>query len=277
MSTATTDTSSLPIAPGDSDHGRFRVALELGRAANGMTVVDWGCAHGWFATTLAERLTDARVIACDIPYAGDPPQFEGTTVEYQVFDESGPVLSLPDGCVDRVFLLDVLEHMGPASRPLALAEIRRVLREDGRLIVTVPYRGALHWTDVENIRFRFPRLHRLAFGALRGREFYQQRYGVNRLANFSTDAEEHHHYTFAELTSALGRGGFRVETRRYFGVAQIVPWSLTMLSEAVAHLTGRSLPVLDRMAKRLTLRSIDANPPAWLAEWLGVTARPESR
>lgn len=240
-----------------------------------MTVVDWGCAHGWFAMTIAERLPSARVIACDIPYAGDPPDFSGSSVEYQVLDEAAPVLPLADASIDRVFLLDVLEHMGPATRPLALAEIRRVLREDGRLIVTVPHRGALHWTDVENARFRFPKLHRTAFALIRGRSLYEQRYGANPLANFSSDANEHHHYSGAELAGVLLGAGFRVDRRRFFGVVYVLPWALSMLAEAWRLRSSKSSSTLERMAERVQLRSIDATPGSWLAEWIGVSAKPQ--
>ncbi|MGO9959533.1 MAG: class I SAM-dependent methyltransferase [Solirubrobacteraceae bacterium] len=258
-----------------TDHGRFRSALALARLEDGLTVVDWGCAHGWFASLLAERCPEARVIACDIPYPGGAPELGQAGVEYHVIDEAAPALPLRDGEVDRVFALDVLEHMGPASQRAALAEMRRVLARDGLLVVTVPHRGLLHWTDVENVRFRFPAIHRAVFSLLRGRGLYAQRYGANRLANFSADALEHHHYTAPELDDVLRGAGFGIRDRQYFGLAYAVPWVLAMLTEALRRATRRSsAPMLERLAGDLYVLAVDAKPPPRLAESLGVCACP---
>jgi predicted SAM-dependent methyltransferase len=44
------------------------------------------------------------------------------------------VLPLPDGCADRVYMLDVIEHLAPSELARALAEAHRILRPGGRLI-----------------------------------------------------------------------------------------------------------------------------------------------
>jgi SAM-dependent methyltransferase len=256
------------------DHGRFRCALELSHLGDGMTVVDWGCAHGWFAARIAERYPAARIVACDIPYPHGAPDFAASQIEFQLLNETEPRLALPDESVDRIFLLDVLEHMGDRSRPAALKEIRRVLCRHGLLVVTVPHRGLLHWTDVENVRLRRPRLHRWAFRLVRGKRAYADRYGANPHANFSTDAVEHHHYSERELVTLLSSAGFATRERRFFGVLYVVPWTLTMLLEALRRATRRHLTVLERAASSTNRIAVDATPPARLAESIGVAASP---
>ena len=57
---------------------------------------------------------------------------------------SAEAVPLRDEAVDAVVAFDVIEHC--ADRPLALRELRRVLRPDGRLLMSVPaYRWA--WSD----------------------------------------------------------------------------------------------------------------------------------
>src|SRR5207244_10383553 len=44
----------------------------------------------------------------------------------------------PDASFDRALCLDVLEHLSYEDQPRALAELHRVLRKDGELLVSVP-------------------------------------------------------------------------------------------------------------------------------------------
>jgi SAM-dependent methyltransferase len=251
--------------------------LELARLRDGMSVIDWGCAYGGFAALIAEQCPTAEVIACDIPYPHGAPNFADPRIRFVLLDEAAPRLPIADATIDRIFLLDVLEHMGPSTRPVALAEMRRVLKPDGLIVVTVPYRGLLHWTDVENVRMNFPRLHRAVFSLVRGRAFYDERYGDNRLVNFSSDAVEHHHYQEAELVDVLASAGFAAADRRFFGVLSVVPWALIMLVEAVRRKAVRRVPALERGIARVNLVSMDATPPRVLADSIGISgtvARP---
>ena len=44
-------------------------------------------------------------------------------------------LDFPDATFDRVFMLDVIEHLNPSEAIASLSEIRRVLRPNGRLLI----------------------------------------------------------------------------------------------------------------------------------------------
>ncbi len=77
--------------------------------------------------------------------------------------EQGDILSMPyeTGRFEVVFLLDVFEHLSYSDQPKALKEIRRVLRPNGSLFLSVPnmahlnarflllFRGRFDRTDVE--------------------------------------------------------------------------------------------------------------------------------
>ena len=51
-------------------------------------------------------------------------------------------LTYPDGSFDAVLCIEVLEHVADPFK--AVAEIKRVLRPGGRLLLTVPFLGAFH-------------------------------------------------------------------------------------------------------------------------------------
>jgi SAM-dependent methyltransferase len=84
-------------------------------------------------------------------------------------------LPFEDGEFDAVFCISVIEHLPWESIPLALLQLRRVLRPGGRLLLTTDYcRGATEemWYEGPGERFRVdwsvfdePRLRRFILEA----------------------------------------------------------------------------------------------------------------
>src|ERR1041385_4606256 len=98
---------------------------------------------------------------------------------------------------DCVTCIEVLEHIPANSRRPALAEMRRVLRRGGRLVLRVPHAGLFAFLDSNNLRFRMPRIYRALLK--NGR----------RDAGYARGSDEivwHHHFTREELGELLGDG-----------------------------------------------------------------------
>ena len=87
-------------------------------------VLDAGCGEGVLVDEYADRLD---IIGLDANYASD-----------RVTHGSLTALPFPDAAFDRALCLDVLEHLAYEEQPRALAEIFRVLRPGGELLVSVP-------------------------------------------------------------------------------------------------------------------------------------------
>ena len=87
-------------------------------------VLDVGCGEGVIVDEFASRLA----------IEGVDPNYASERVR------SGSVLALPyeNSAFDRALCLDVLEHLAYEEQPVALAEIFRVLRPGGELLVSVP-------------------------------------------------------------------------------------------------------------------------------------------
>jgi SAM-dependent methyltransferase len=87
-------------------------------------VLDAGCGEGVLVDEYAGRL---GIEGVDREYSSDRVR-------------SGSVTALPyeDGTFDRALCLDVLEHLALDEQPRALAELRRVLRPGGEVLISVP-------------------------------------------------------------------------------------------------------------------------------------------
>jgi ubiquinone/menaquinone biosynthesis C-methylase UbiE len=125
---------------------RLAVALELAQVGPGLCVLDLGCgrgemlmhcaARGAWAWGLDYSPAAARIAReTALQLQGEFPRRTAAQVA------NVKSLPFPAGVFDRVFMLDLVEHLYPWELDLALAEACRVLRDGGRLVVhTMPNR-----------------------------------------------------------------------------------------------------------------------------------------
>lgn len=110
---------------GGEERMRFRAATRLARVAPGSAVLDIGCRDGGLRRWLPPGV---RYQGMDIT-----PEFAGPDIVIRDVSDGIP---FEDGAFDFVFCIEVLEHVpNPWG---ALAEMHRVLRPGGVLVLSVP-------------------------------------------------------------------------------------------------------------------------------------------
>jgi ubiquinone/menaquinone biosynthesis C-methylase UbiE len=115
----------------------YRVELHELEIPRGARVLDAGTGSGIVARYLAEKHPSARVVGCDLSEqrvgrAGEAARAL-ENVAFRVEDVRR--LSFPDASFDVIICRYVLEHLGPAARRQALAELVRCLAPGGQLCV----------------------------------------------------------------------------------------------------------------------------------------------
>ncbi len=110
-------------------------------------LVDFGCGNG--AQTLRfldrfESITGVDVVPSELAAFADACRRLGVAERARGVLAEGGALPLADACADVVTSFTVLEHV--ADERQALRELRRVLKPDGVLVITVPNRWWLFET-----------------------------------------------------------------------------------------------------------------------------------
>ncbi len=109
----------------------------LDRVVQGQAVLDLGCGLGEFTAALSEH--GAIVTGCDVAQeALRRARARAPTVEFVL---TGEELPFADESFDVVWAGEVLEHVQDGLG--LLAEVRRVLRPGGRLLLSTPDHGPL--------------------------------------------------------------------------------------------------------------------------------------
>ena len=174
--------------------------------------LDVGCGGGDFLSVL-HAATSLKCSGAD-PHPGylDALQLRCPGLPVHQLRVNGE-LCFGEAEFDSVSLLDVLEHVLDEGR--MLAEIHRVLAPGGLLVLTVPRRHFFSFLDPDNVKFRFPRFHRLIYTARFGRRVYSERFvdiSNDLRGDMSVGKDEHTNYRRSELIALLREHGFEPAT-----------------------------------------------------------------
>ncbi|MEU6644018.1 class I SAM-dependent methyltransferase [Saccharomonospora sp. NPDC046836] len=119
-------------------HPIHQEMITLAGLRDGHRVLDVGCGTGNLLRSTGKRYPKVELVGLDpdpkaLARAGRKARRAGVTVRLdRGFAEELPY---PDGSFDRVFSSLMLHHLDTASKDALLAEVRRVLRPDGLLVL----------------------------------------------------------------------------------------------------------------------------------------------
>lgn len=111
--------------------------------SQGEIVLDIGCADKWIKTHLPQQV---YYIGLDYPATANALY----RTQPNIFGEAEK-LPFADESIDTIYLLDVLEHL---ENPLiALREASRTLKQDGKLVMRIPFLYPIHDAPRDFTRF----------------------------------------------------------------------------------------------------------------------------
>jgi SAM-dependent methyltransferase len=166
-----------------------------------------------FASVLA-RSSGREVVAADAHAGYLAAAREAHPSLRLVRVEGGGRLPFHDAAFATAGLLDVLEHV--EDEATTVAELARVVRPGGRLVVSVPARYALSFLDPDDVKYRFPRAHRAFMSRRYPGSAYDERFvdvGDGLVGDLAATRDHHHNYRFDELCDRVCPAGFEVVDR----------------------------------------------------------------
>jgi SAM-dependent methyltransferase len=216
---ARTDPFTHPLgAPAPTRRRILSYVGRWGRArrwlpGDALNVLDIGCAFAYGSAAIQAHGPDGRTV---VGVERDPDHLRQAQERFPwitVLEGDATDLPVPDAVADAVTMLDIVEHIG---RPeVAIAEARRVIRDGGVLVISVPHRGLLHRLDGLNV-----------YAALRRRRPHWPALE----ATTESGGHEHRHFRLTELEELL-RPHFEVDrvARTGLGLQEIVHLGLLAL------------------------------------------------
>ncbi|NLX10794.1 MAG: class I SAM-dependent methyltransferase [Chloroflexi bacterium] len=125
---------------GENLSRRLKAAFELAAVEPGMQVLDVGCGRGeivWHCARLGADAYGVDYARVAMQLSRDVLARDGETASgvAALAQSDAKMLPFPSGRFDRVLMFDIVEHLHPWELQSALLEARRVLKDDGRLIV----------------------------------------------------------------------------------------------------------------------------------------------
>jgi SAM-dependent methyltransferase len=183
------------VPPGAPAPRRPRILSYVGRWGrarrwlpdDALRVLDIGCSFAYGSAAIQAGGPEGRIV---VGVERDSEHLRGAQERFAwitVLEGDATELPVPDRVADAVTMLDIVEHV---DRPeAAIAEARRVIRDGGVLVVSVPHRGLLHRLDALNV-----------YEALRRR---RPHWPPLEEATES-GGHEHRHFRVSELEALLG-------------------------------------------------------------------------
>jgi len=180
--------------------------VEAGSSAH----LDFGCNDGNSLNALKDK-NIARLVGVDVSVEAierGKSRFGDLELMHIIQTDTLP---FDDDAFDSITIMDVLEHVSRQSQ--ILTELNRVLKQDGKLIVTVPGQHIFSFLDMGNFKFVFPRLHKWYYRIAHSSEEYEHRYVSNPddlVGDISAEKSWHEHFSRRKLSDLLEKTGFTV-------------------------------------------------------------------
>jgi 2-polyprenyl-3-methyl-5-hydroxy-6-metoxy-1,4-benzoquinol methylase len=115
--------------------GYLNMILEIAGNIAGKNVLDAGCGDGRFSAELKKRGADVTGVDLSEKALSFAKIFLPDVNFLQAGIESLP---LSDKIFDFIFFIETLEHIPPENIPAVLSELKRVLKDDGMILISTP-------------------------------------------------------------------------------------------------------------------------------------------
>ena len=181
--------------------------------SNKETYLDLGCRNADLIMAINELGLFKKILGLDInrdAIEKSKKNIKDKKIKLETYSKNSS-LPLEDNSVDIVSMVEVLEHI--KDRRKICQELYRVLSIKGKLIITVPKKHIFSFTDIGNLKFRLPFLHKLIYTFIHGKKAYNFKYKNNPyglIGDIESEAGWHYHFKDKEIITLAESVGFKL-------------------------------------------------------------------
>ncbi|MEK7526485.1 MAG: class I SAM-dependent methyltransferase [Patescibacteria group bacterium] len=161
-------------------------------------ILDFGCGNGHFTQNFTKLAT--QVCGCDIDTEKIKSAKKVLGIKFNSISPSEKT-KYPSNFFDCVTMMGVLEHV--ASEEDTLKEIYRILKPGGFLYLYILNKGLFGIFDSGNFKFAFPKLHKLIYFVVFGKQAYRSEFVSKKkkkmLGDFTLGKNWHTHYSLKDV------------------------------------------------------------------------------
>jgi len=143
----------VPGIAGEIAHEHWHRYLFARRQAAGRRVLDVACGEGYGSALLARVAQAVLGVDLDADTVAHAGERYAALANVRFVQGSATALPVPDASIDVVVSFETIEHLPRADQPRMLAEIARVLRPDGVLVLSAP--NPAEYSDARGYRNPF--------------------------------------------------------------------------------------------------------------------------
>ena len=177
------------------------------------TYLDLGCRNADLILAINKLGLFKKIVGLDIN--GDAIEkskknIKDKKIKLETYSKNS-ALPLEDNSIDVISMVEVLEHI--QDREKICKELYRVLSLKGKLIITVPKKHIFSFTDIGNIKFRLPLLHKILYKLSYGKKAYSYKYENNPyglIGDIEKEAGWHYHFKDKEIMTLAKSVGFKL-------------------------------------------------------------------
>jgi ubiquinone/menaquinone biosynthesis C-methylase UbiE len=165
-------------------------------------LLDIGCDYGEFSAKYLKMAKSVYAVDPNKDTIKEARRRHKTIKNINFVAAPAEKLPFPNGYFDVVTITDAFEHVRDEKK--TIKEIYRVLKPDGVMIFSVPYKGMFRFIDSFNMKFYFPKIYRW----WKGKDYR---------ADIYEDAPWHRHYSLNDLERFF-KGKFVIEKKHRGGL-----------------------------------------------------------
>lgn len=186
----------------------FEYMKNSSKQNSSLNVLDFGCRNGDLLYEMYKKSFFNSAVGSDLDgTAIDIAKKLGINIDFRLIEKNHRFKE-EDNAFDIVSIVGVVEHV--YDQVSLLTELRRVVKNEGAIIIAVPGQHFFSFLDMGNFKFRFPKVHKIFYRLTHSETEYISKYVSNEfgcIGDIEAEKSWHEHFSKKSMQSLIDKVG----------------------------------------------------------------------